>query len=40
MRQEFYSILSTPGEADKIGHFGQYQYIGKTQTSANISVDL
>jgi len=29
------SVLSTP-EADKIGHFGQYQYIGETQISARL----
>jgi len=28
--------MSTPTETDKIGHFGWYRYIGKTQ----ISVDL
>jgi len=27
--------LLTPTEADKIGHFGRYRYIGKTQVSAN-----
>jgi len=39
-------MLSTPTETDKIGRFGQYQYISKTQISAdyigqaNISVYL
>jgi len=31
MREEYNSVLSTPTEADKIGRFGRYQYIGKTQ---------
>jgi len=30
MREEENSVLSTPSEADKIGRFGQYRYIGKT----------
>jgi len=34
MREEYDSVLSTPAEADKIGRFGRYRYIGKTQISA------
>jgi len=34
MREEYNSVLSTPTEADKIGQFGRYRYIGKTQISA------
>jgi len=34
MCEECNSVLLTPTEADKIGHFGQYRYIGKTQISA------
>jgi len=34
MREEYNSVLSTLAEADKIGRFGRYQYIGKTQISA------
>ena len=34
MLEEYNSILSTPTEADNIGHFGQYRYIGETQISA------
>jgi len=34
MREEYNGVLSTPNEADKIGHFGRYRYIGKTQISA------
>jgi len=34
MREEYNSVLSTPAEADKIGRFGRYRYIGKTQISA------
>jgi len=40
MREEYISVLSTPIEPDNIGRFGRYRYIGKTQTSADISVDL
>jgi len=40
MREEYISVLSTPIEADNIGRFGRYRYIGKTQISADISVDL
>jgi len=29
MREEYNSALSTPTEADKIGCFGRYRYIGK-----------
>jgi len=36
MHEEYNSVLSTPTEADKIGRFGRYRYIGKTQISANI----
>jgi len=36
MREEYNSVLSTPTEADEIGRFGRYRYIGKT----HISVDL
>jgi len=38
MREEYNSVLSTPTEAEKIGRFGRY--IGKTQISAEIWVDL
>jgi len=34
MREEHNSVLSTPTEADKIGCFGRYRYIGETQISA------
>jgi len=34
MREEYNSVLSTPTEADKIGHFGRYRYIGKIKISA------
>jgi len=34
MLEEYNSILSTPTEADNIGHFGQYRYISETQISA------
>jgi len=40
MRGEYNSVLSTPTEADNIGRFGRYRYLGKTQISADISVDL
>jgi len=46
MREEYNSILSTPAEADKIGCFGRYRCIGKTQIltqyigQADISVYL
>ena len=32
--------MSTPAEADKIDYCGRYRYTGKTQISADISVDL
>ena len=35
MREEYNSVLSTLTEADKIGRFGRYRYIGKTQISAD-----
>ena len=31
MREEYNSVLLTPTEADKIGRFGWYWYVGKTQ---------
>jgi len=31
MREEYNSVLSAPIEADNIGRFGRYRYIGKTQ---------
>jgi len=34
MREEYNSVLSTSAEADKIGRFGRYRYIAKTQISA------
>jgi len=34
MRKEYNSVLLTPTEADKIGCFGWYRYIGETQISA------
>ena len=37
MREEHNSVLSTPAEVDKIGYYGRYQYIGKTQLSADTS---
>jgi len=46
MREEYNSVLSTPTEADKIGRFGRYRYIGQTEISvdyigqADISVYL
>ena len=40
MREEYNRVLSTPIEADIISRFGWYRYIGKTQISADISVDL
>jgi len=40
MHEEYISVLSTLIEADNIGRFGRYQYIGKTQISADISFDL
>jgi len=40
MREEYNSILSTPTEADKIGRFGRYRYIGKFQILAHISAML
>jgi len=40
MREEYNSVLSTPTEADTVGHFGLYRYIGETQISADILVDL
>jgi len=39
MREEYNSVLSTPTEADKIGHFCRYRYISKTQISTDISVN-
>jgi len=33
MCEEYNSVLSTPFEADKIGCFGRYRYIGKTLIS-------
>jgi len=40
MREEYIGVLSTPIVADNIGRFGRYRYIGKTQISVDISVDL
>ena len=40
MCEEYNSVLSTPIEADTISRFGRYRYIGKTQISANILVNL
>ena len=34
MCEEYNRILSIPAGADEIGHFGQYQYIGEAQISA------
>ena len=34
MREEYNSVLSKPTEADNIGHFGCYHYIGETQILA------
>jgi len=35
MREEYNNVLSTPSAAGEIGRFGRYQYIGKTQISAD-----
>ena len=35
MDEEYNNALSTFTETDKIGHFGRYRYIGKTQISAD-----
>jgi len=40
MREEYKSVLSTLIQADNISCFSRYRYIGKTQISADISVDL
>jgi len=43
MREKYNSVLSTPTEADKIGRFGRYRYIGETQRyirQADISIYL
>jgi len=40
MCEERNSVVSTPTETDKIGPNGRYRCIGKTQISADISVDL
>ena len=46
MREKYNSVSSTTTEADKIGRFDRYRYIGKTQISAyipaqaDLSVDL
>jgi len=40
MREEYNSVLSTPTEVNKIGRFGRYRYIGKTQISADISASI
>jgi len=34
---EYNSVLSTLAEAENIGRFGRYRYVGKTQISADIS---
>jgi len=34
MHEEYSSVLSTPTEANKIGCFGQYRYVGETQVLA------
>ena len=34
MREEYNSVLATPTEADEIGRFGRYRYIGETPISA------
>jgi len=36
MREEYNSVLSTPIEADNIGRFGRYRYIGKSQKSVDL----
>jgi len=36
MREDYNSVLATPTEADNIGRFSRYRYIGKTQISADI----
>jgi len=38
MREEYNSVLSTPIEADHIGRFGRYRYIGKSQIIGDQSV--
>jgi len=40
MCKEYNSGLSTPTEADKLGRFGRYRYIGKTEISAYISLSI
>jgi len=35
MGEEYNSVLSTPTDVDRIGRFGRYRYIGKTQISAD-----
>jgi len=36
MREEYmFSVLPTPTDADKMGRFGRYWYIGKTEISAD-----
>jgi len=40
MREEYNSVLPTPTEADKIGCFGRYRYISKTQILADRLVYL
>jgi len=34
MHEEYNSVSSIPTEADNIGHFGQYRYIGETRILA------
>jgi len=38
MCEEYNSVLTTPTEADEIGCFGRYQYIGETQITARYIV--
>jgi len=40
MCEEYDSALSTPTEADFIGHFDWYRYIGKTQISVHLCSEL
>jgi len=46
MCEEYNSVFTTPTEADKIGCFGRYRYIGEIQITAiyigqaNVSVNV
>jgi len=40
MREEYNSVLSTPIEANSIGHFGRYRYIGKTRIFGQVDISV